>query len=205
MTSREIKKFALRLNIDTTRTNTVITRSMGNYKEICSFISETPDSLRPLAISLLENLPDKDLRDTRRYVLSDHLINSKVKAKDEVEPDGKFFLEYVLNPRIVNELLVAWRHYFLTKLPPGHYMLVSGNRLGNSKILSNISFFELLENEHRTVVVQIRKDVTEKKVLGNIDLKMIDSLFHLTKSSESCVNDKGVGNGRDRSLHIQYP
>ena len=191
MTSREIKKFALRLNIDTTRTNTVITRSMGNYKEICSFISETPDSLRPLAISLLENLPDKDLRDTRRYVLSDHLINSKVKAKDEVEPDGKFFLEYVLNPRIVNELLVAWRHYFLTKLPPGHYMLVTGNRLDNSNILSNISFFELLENEHRTVVVQIRKDVTEKKVLGNIDLKMIDSLFHLTKSSESCVNDKG--------------
>jgi Transglutaminase-like superfamily len=90
-------------------------------------------------------------------------------------------------------------------LPPGHYMLVTGNRLDNSKILSNISFFELLENEHRTVVVQIRKDVTEKKVPGNIDLKMIDSLFHLTKSSESCVNDKGVGNGRDRSLHIQYP
>ena len=90
-------------------------------------------------------------------------------------------------------------------LPPGHYMLVTGNRLDNSKILSNISFFEFLENEHRTVVVQIRKDVTEKKVPGNIDLKMIDSLFHLTKSSESCVNDKGVGNGRDRSLHIQYP
>jgi len=244
--------------------------------------------------------------------------------------NSKFFLEYVLNPRIANELLVAWRHYFLTKLPPGlvkngsgdallivqylndniriaddenyygtpltpigvnelkvsdtrsraiyfvaicrslgipaqkkpyrnkgyiklqssdknpvpeyyihftlarfeggryntleydfnrkitdfkeelplppgHYMLVTGNRLDNSKILSNISFFELLENEHRTVVVQIRKDVTEKKVPGNIDLKMIDSLFHLTKSSESCVNDKGVGNGRDRSLHIQYP
>ena len=281
MTSREIKKFALRLNIDTTRTKTIITRSMGNYKEICSFIAETPDSVRPLAISLLENLPDKDLRDTRRYVLSDHLINSKVKAKDEVETGSKFFLEYVLNPRIANELLVAWRHYFLTKLPPGlvkngsgdallivqylndniriaddenyygtpltpigvnelkvsdtrsraiyfvaicrslgipaqkkpyrnkgyiklqssdknpvpeyyihftlarfeggryntleydfnrkitdfkeelplppgHYMLVTGNRLDNSKILSNISFFELLENEHRTVVVQIR-------------------------------------------------
>lgn len=85
-------------------------------------------------------------------------------------------------------------------------MLVTGNRLDNSKILSDISFFELLENEHRTVIVQIRKDVTEKKVLGNIALKMIDSLFHLTKSSESCINDKGIaGNGRDHSLHIQYP
>ena len=84
-------------------------------------------------------------------------------------------------------------------LPPGHYMLVTGNRLDNSKILSDI-FFELLENEHRTVIVQIRKDVTEKKVLGNIALKMIDSLFHLTKSSESCINDKGIaGNGRDHS------
>ena len=123
MSSMEIKRFALKLNIDTARTNTIITRSMGNYKEICSFISETADSLRPLAISLLENLPDKDLRDTRRYVLSDHLINcmakAKAKVKDEIEIRGKFFLQYVLNPRIANELLVAWRHYFLTKLPSG--------------------------------------------------------------------------------------
>ena len=42
-------------------------------------------------------------------------------------------------------------------LPPGHYMLVTGNRLNDSKILSNISFFDLSENEHRTVEVRIRK------------------------------------------------
>jgi hypothetical protein len=94
-------------------------------------------------------------------------------------------LEYDFNKKITDftEELI---------LPPGHYMLVTGNRLDNSKILSNISFFDLLENEHKTVVVQIRKDVTEKQILGNIDLKKIDSLFHLIKSSESCVNDKGV-------------
>ena len=71
-------------------------------------------------------------------------------------------------------------------------MLVTGNRLTDGKILSNISFFDFSENEHRTVAVRIRKDVSEKKILGNIDLKKIDSLIHLTKSSESCVNDKGV-------------
>ncbi len=340
MHSEEKKAFALRLNIDTTPTNSIITRSMGNYNEICSFLSETPDSLRPLAISLLEILPDKDLRDTKRYILSDHLINSSLLVKVKAEKEEKIFREYILNPRVSNEQLVAWRHYFATRLPaelltnaaldpsliiqylndniriadcenyyqtpltpigvnelkvsdkgsraicfvaicrslgipsrlepgrnvpqyfhnktwndvyfadqkqpdrnkgylkmqssdtnpipeyhihftiarfeggryntleydfnrkindfkeelplpPGHYMLVTGNRLNNSKILSNISFFDLSENEHRTVEVQIRKDVTEKKILGKIDLKKIDSLIHLTKSSESCVNDKG--------------
>jgi hypothetical protein len=311
MPPEEMKAFALKLNLDTTHTDNIITRSMGNYKEICSFLSETPDSLRPLAISLLEILPDKDLRDTRRYILSDHLINSakaKAKAKDEVEDkkEEKIFLEYVLNPRVSNEQLVAWRSYFPTRLsakllangafnpsliiqylnenirisdyenfyqtpltpigvnelkvsdtgsraicfvaicrslgipsrlepgrnvpqyfynntwndvffadqkqpdkikgylklqstdtnpvpeyyihftiarfeggryntleydynrkindfkeelplPPGHYMLVTGNRLTEGKILSNISFFDLSENEHRTVEVRIRK------------------------------------------------
>ena len=354
----EIKAFALRLNLDTTRTNNIINRSMGNYNEICSFLSETPDSLRPLAILLLEILPDKDLRDTKSYILSDHLINSaKAKAKVEVEvkvkvmaevkvkvkakTEEKIFLNYILNPRVSNEQLVAWRHYFATRLPaellangafnpsliiqylndniriidsenfyqtpltpvgvnelkvsdtgsraicfvaicrslgipsrlepgrnvpqyfynntwndvffadqkqpdkikgylklqssdtnpvpeyyihftiarfeggryntleydfnkkindfkeelqlpPGHYMLVTGNRLTDGKILSNISFFDLSENEHRTVDVRIRKDVSEKKILGTISLKKIDSLIHVTKTSESCVNDKGV-------------
>ena len=42
-------------------------------------------------------------------------------------------------------------------------MLVTGNRLSDSKILSNISFFDLSENEHKTVDVKIRKDVPAEK------------------------------------------
>ena len=52
-------------------------------------------------------------------------------------------------------------------LPPGNYMLVTGNRLNDSKILSNISFFDLFENEHKTIEVKLRKDINEKKILGS--------------------------------------
>jgi transglutaminase-like putative cysteine protease len=343
------KKMASSLNIDTSRVMNIIARSMGNYKEICSFLAETPDSLRKVAVSLLEILSDKDLRDTRKYILSDHLINSslsvkvKVKAKDEVkvETNKKIYLEYVLNPRVANELLVSWRHYFLTKLPmdlishgkddpsliikylneririeddenyyqtpitpvgvnelrvsdrssraicfvaicrtlgipsrlepgrnipqylfkktwndvyfsdqvrldpnkgylklqsadtkpvpeyfihftiarfeggryntleyeynrkisdfkdelalpPGHYMLVTGNRLNDGRILSNITFFDLAENEHKTVEVKIRSDIPDRKVLGKIDLKKICPPYNLTSLSQSCPNDKGL-------------
>jgi hypothetical protein len=77
-------------------------------------------------------------------------------------------------------------------LPPGKYMLVTGNRINDSKILSNISFFELSENEHKTLEVEIRKDVSEKKILGKIDLEKINSLFPLNKTSQACSNDKGI-------------
>jgi transglutaminase-like putative cysteine protease len=353
MKPAEAKTLALRLNTDTSRVMKIIARSMGNYKEISSFLSETPDSLLKVALSMLEILPDKDLRDTRKYILSDHLINSalhdvdEVKDKDkdkdkvEVETGEKIYLEYVLNPRVANELLVGWRHYFLqmlpldllkngshdplliiqylndririaddenyyntpitpvgvnelrvsdngsraicfvaicrtlgipsrlepgrnipqyffnknwndvyfsdqvkpspnkgylklksadTKpvpeyyihftiarfedgryntleyeynrkisdfkdeltLPPGHYMLVTGNRLNNSRILSNITFFDLSENEHKSVEVKIRRDASERKILGKIDLQKIYPLYHLTSLSQSCSNDKGL-------------
>jgi hypothetical protein len=77
-------------------------------------------------------------------------------------------------------------------LPPGHYMLVTGNRLINSKILSNISFFDLSANEHKTVNVSIRKDASDRKLLGKIDLKKIYTLSHFPSSSQSCTNDKGL-------------
>ena len=341
MKPADAKALAITLHIDTARVVRIIARSMGNYKDISSFLSETPDSLLQSALSLLEILPDKDLRDVKRPTLSDHLRNSLLHNSIGAEAGNKMFLEYILNPRIANELLVPWRHYFLTKLPsqlvikasgdpaiiiqylnekiiiaddenyyntpitpvgvnelkvsdsgsraicfvaicrslgipsrlepgrnvpqyffnkkwndvyfsdqkqpdqnkgylklqstdtkpvpeyyiqftlarfekgryntleydynkkitsfteelplpPGHYMLVTGNRLNNSKILSNISFFDLSENEHKTVDVKTRKDVSEKKILGHIDLKIINSLSQVNNTSRSCSNDKGI-------------
>ncbi len=340
MKPSEAKKLAIKLKIDTGRVMNIIARSMGNYKEISLFLSETPDSLRPDAMSLLDIISDKDLRDTRNYILSDHLRNCALLLKSHEEYDNRIFIEYILNPRVANEMLVPWRHYFLkalpselqtgalhdpslivqylnnniriadaenyyqtpltpvgvnelkvsdkasraicfvaicrslgipsrlepgrnvpqylfnnkwidvyfsdhkqadqnkgfikfqstdTKpvpeyyiqftlarfengryntleydynkkisdfkeelpLPPGHYMLVTGNRLNDSKILANISFFDLAENEHKTIAVKIRKDVTEKKVLGTVDIKAILNLSLNTALPMSCTKDKG--------------
>jgi len=75
MKPSEAKVLALTLKIDTARVMSAIERSSGNYKEISSFLSETPDSLKKYALSMLEILPDKDLRDVKKSVLSDHLLN----------------------------------------------------------------------------------------------------------------------------------
>jgi transglutaminase-like putative cysteine protease len=339
MKPSEAIALAKRLNTDTSRVKEIIARSMGNYREIGSFLSETPDTLCQRALSLLEILPDKDLRDTKSPVLTDHLINAKAKVKAENEEI--LFNKYILNPRVDNEILVGWRRYFLLNLPsellvngsqnpllvvkyleenikiaedenyyktpltpvgvfelkvsdngsraicfvaicrtlgiasrlepgrnipqyflnglwndvyfsnqkeplrnkgylklhspdtkpvpeyyihftiarfdgaryntleydfnrkiddfkeelplpPGKYMLVTGNRINDSRILSNITFFELSENEHKTLEVEIRKDVSEKKILGKIDLEKINSLFPLNKTSQACSNDKGI-------------
>ena len=45
-------------------------------------------------------------------------------------------------------------------LVPGHYMLVTGNRINDSKILATLSFFELKENEHKAIDIKLRKDVS---------------------------------------------
>lgn len=117
MKPADAKTLAITLHIDTARVISIIDRSMGNYKEISSFLSETPDSLLRFALSLLEILPDKDLRDVKRSTLSDHLRNSPLHNN----------IEYILNPRIANELLVPWRHYFLTKLPSQLVIKASGD------------------------------------------------------------------------------
>ncbi len=127
MKPADAKTLAITLHIDTARVISIIDRSMGNYKEISSFLSETPDSLLRFALSLLEILPDKDLRDVKRSTLSDHLRNSLLHNNIGAETGNKMFLEYILNPRIANELLVPWRHYFLTKLPSQLVIKASGD------------------------------------------------------------------------------
>jgi transglutaminase-like putative cysteine protease len=334
----EAGKLAKNLKLDTSRITTTITRCMGNYKEISAFLTEIPDSLVSRAMSLLEILPDKDLRDVKRNVLTDHLLNCTIPYENISDA---LFIEDVLNPRIANEMLTPWRHYFLTKLPSqliqegyknpalmvkyvderirvdkeenyygtpltpagvdelkiadnssraiyfvaicrslgvpsrlepgrripqyyfnskwndvyfsdqkqpaenkgfikfhssdtnpvpeyyihftlahfeggryntleydynkkitdfgeelalptGHYMLVTGNRLSDSRILSNITFFDLSENEHKTIDVKIRKDKTEKKAIGKIDPEKIFKIAGNSDISQSCTKHNGM-------------
>jgi hypothetical protein len=109
-----IKQFAIAKGVDTSKVISLITKSMGNYKEIYAFISEAPDSLRKLAISLLEVVSEKDLRDVKSAILLDHLINCRLNS-DGI--DDKTFADYILNPRVEDEMLTAWRGYILKTLP----------------------------------------------------------------------------------------
>ena len=111
------KSLAKELNLDSTRIMNIISMSMGNFNEIRLFLKDTPDTLRQLALSLLEVLPDKDLRDTKKEILSDHLKNSNHPDYLTGEQGNKMFISYILNPRVANEMLVGWRGYFQDKLP----------------------------------------------------------------------------------------
>lgn len=109
-----IKEYAISHGLDTTRVIPLINKSMGNYNEIYSFIAAAPDSLRKQAITLLEVLAEKDLRDAKKEVLMDHLMNCR---QNSDSTDDKYFAGYILNPRIEDEMLSGWRSYILNKLP----------------------------------------------------------------------------------------
>jgi len=51
-------------------------------------------------------------------------------------------------------------------LAPGHYMLVTGNKVNDSKILAALSFFELKENEHKAIDVKLRRWSRNTKDVG---------------------------------------
>lgn len=108
---------AMDMGMDTSLVADVLARSMGNYQSILSFLRNVPDTLGSCALSLLRVIAEKDLRDTRESVLSDHLLNSGNAGSGR---DGDpLFVPYVLNPRISNEILSSWRSYFIKVLPAG--------------------------------------------------------------------------------------
>jgi hypothetical protein len=314
---------------------------MGNYSEIMAFISVVPDSLMNKALSLLEVLADKDLRDIKADILVDHLFYCSLPVSIFDKPEGGLYLINQLNPRIGNEKIVPWRSYFRTSLPdqiavnvhtdpeliiryvneniriendenyyktpltpigvhelkvsdswsrsicfvaicrsfgipsrleegrlipqyyfnnqwhdvyfydqahptgrkgyvklkttdtpqvpeyyihftlsrleggryntlaydynrkitdfreeialpPGKYMLVTGNRISDNRILANMTFFDLKENEHRDLVVTLRKHVPERNILGKIDIKHVEELFNYRKDLSALIEEKGV-------------
>ena len=298
----------------------IISRSMGNYKNISAFIEGAPFSQRSLALTLLSVIADKDLRDIRTEVLADHLNNVRPFTESEKSITNEIYKKYILNPRIANEIIASWRGYLLKNLPDkikqdgqkdpgiiisfldknikladsenyyktpitprgvyelkvsdsfsrdicfvaicrslgipsrlepgsnvpqyffenrwkdvffsdrvkptsgkgyirlvsqeknpvpeyythftlarfengryntleydnnkritdftdemtlasGHYMLVTGNRINDSRILSTISFFNLQENEHKTISIKLKKEISPPEILGTFDLK----------------------------------
>lgn len=102
---------------DTAVIKDIIRRSMGNFREISFFIKETPDKDLSLAIKMLTLVSDKDIRDVKEKVLMDHLQN--VVRFDSVNSgyDRQTYNNYILNPRIANEMLVPWRKYLRESLP----------------------------------------------------------------------------------------
>ena len=87
----------------------ILVASRGNHKEITDFLHEAErNGLLLQAYQLLESLAAKDLRDTPKHVLDDHLYFAE---------GGECSLEHVACPRVDTELLRPYREYFQTNIP----------------------------------------------------------------------------------------
>ena len=94
---------AMELGVDTARFATYMVTSRGNYSELLRFMREVSPERRTLAMNLLGVIAEKDLQDTPADVLLSHVEGD---GRDVANP---YFTEYILNPRVQNELLTAYR------------------------------------------------------------------------------------------------
>lgn len=102
-------------------------RSRGNWRAIISCITDTPESLKNYIFPLLSAISEKDLHDIDPAVLLDammamgsgQLAAGTQDVADDMEPSGSIYpnrilIDYVMNPRIDNELLKPF-HIYLRK------------------------------------------------------------------------------------------
>ncbi|QHW32345.1 transglutaminase domain-containing protein [Paenibacillus rhizovicinus] len=84
----------------------VIQKARGNSREIAAFLREQSGAFGEWPLRLLETLNDKDLIDTFRPALEDHLTGA-LANRGTLDEDE--FVRYVLCPRVLNEMLVPYR------------------------------------------------------------------------------------------------
>lgn len=80
--------------------------SYGNFEEICSFLEEDCLGDGRYREALLKSISLKDLRDSTKAVLTDHLITASPFSTDYSD---EIFIPYVLCPRVGDERLTDYR------------------------------------------------------------------------------------------------
>ena len=130
------------------RLNRVLRTSMGNYREIASFISGSGRKA-DLALRLLENISEKDLRDTPKDILNDHLANAPEKA-DSMEE--KFYDAWILSPRVDNEILTPFRSS-LKEMPEDLYSIMSAHPSAIATWIDTSITITDTENYYETPVI----------------------------------------------------
>lgn len=114
ITGEQSDKIALEAGLPADVIARLVKTSMGNYRSVINFISQSGEQAG-MAIRLLENISEKDLRDTPAEVLADHIINAPAPVPGS---DTSLYDRYVFSPRISNEILSPFRSEFKT-LPAG--------------------------------------------------------------------------------------
>lgn len=111
-TAQQAAELAQRLNLDEERVTLLLKQSRGNHATISEFLTATPAHKRERAVKVLFAMSEKDRRDVSMDVLNDHFVMA-LKTDNEEE----YFYNYVLNPRVSNEMLTPYRSLFAEVIP----------------------------------------------------------------------------------------
>lgn len=102
-------ELACRLSLPGDRVWDVLKKARGNSHEIAAFLREETPGYGEWALKLLESLAEKDLTDTFRPVLRDHLHGAAV---FQGKFDEQIYMSYILCPRIAHEMIGSYRAFF---------------------------------------------------------------------------------------------
>ncbi|HOU30719.1 MAG TPA: transglutaminase domain-containing protein [Bacteroidales bacterium] len=172
LSENEAVSLAASLNIPAEEVVDIIRKSEGNYREIIRFLLEFKDIPTKKKLKILNLVSEKDLRDTRAAVLADHLQNAIPYDSSLMWYDRDTYDEYVLNPRIADEMLRSWRSYLKDKIP---------DKLRH----------EALRNPE--IIIQYVND--------NIIIKEEEN-YYSTPLSPSGTHDLGVADNHSRNIYF---
>ncbi len=132
MDETSARGLAASIQLDPDAVWSYIQKSRGNWKEISQFLEDSANThshLKKWILPLLGSISEKDLRDTPASILMDHLAHSFTYSGNLPGTLPDLFTQYVLSPRIKNELLINFRLYFQQELA-GDFIAGSQVRVG---------------------------------------------------------------------------
>ena len=98
-------------------------KTWGNYQTIADFVEYAQSKQQEIkAVNLLQNISDKDLRDVTLDVLKDHFDYTPDITSSAVSMPVEHYAQYILSPRISNEMLVPWRQALTEFFPKAEWM-----------------------------------------------------------------------------------
>ena len=90
-------------------------KTWGNYQTIADFIQYAQaKNQETKAVNLLQNITDKDLRDISLEALKDYLDHTPDLTSSVISMPPELYSQYILSPRISNEMIVPFRQAFST-------------------------------------------------------------------------------------------
>lgn len=128
LNEKDAEQLAHECSLPASRVWEILKKARGNSHEIAAFLQETSNEFGEWALRLLEALNEKDLTDTFRPTLTDHLKFAML-VKNRTELDDELFAKYILRPRVDSEMITPYRAYFQKELGEENIQLFHTNPL----------------------------------------------------------------------------